>query len=332
MRAAWYERQGPAHQVLETGHMADPEPAANELRVRLACSGLHPGDVKKRSDEFGVGMSYPRVVPHSDGAGWVDAVGGAIDPAWVGKRVWCFGAQSYRPYGTAAEFVVLPQTHVSELPGDVPWEEAASLGIPGITAHRAVDVAGPIEGKVVLVHGAAGSVGRCAVHLAHRRGARVLATVRTVEQQEVALHAGADHVLFPGQTLEADIRALAPQGVDHVVEVAFGANIGLDVASLRDSGSIAAYATDAATPGVPFWPLVFKNVRIHFLGSDDFPAEAKARASRELSAALAEGWRPFHVFDRYPLTDIATAHEQVEQGQPHGKVVIAVTEVAGESR
>jgi len=324
MRAAWYERQGPADEVLEVGRMVDPEPAADELRVRLVWSGLHPGDVKKRSDEFGVGLPYPRVVPHSDGAGWVDAVGKTIDPGWIGKRVWCFGAQSYRAFGTAAEFVVLPQTRIGELADDVPWEEAASIGIPGITAHRAVDVAGPLENKVVLVQGAAGSVGRCAVHLAHRRGATVLATVRTPEQREIAVQAGADHVLMTGTTLESETRAFAPQGIDHIVEVAFAANIELDVAVLRDAGSIAAYATNAPNPGIPFWPLVFKNVRIDFLGSDDFPADAKARASRELSAALAEGWRPFREFDRYPLADIAAAHEQVERGQKKGKVVVEI--------
>ena len=139
-------------------------------------SGVHPGDVKKRDDTFGTGSPYARVIPHSDGAGWVDAVGEGVDPAWVAKRVWCFGAQSYRPFGTAAEFVVVPQERIMELAADVPSEEAASIGIPGIAAHRAVDVAGPPEGRTVLVQGAAGTVGACAVHLARRRGASVLAT------------------------------------------------------------------------------------------------------------------------------------------------------------
>ena len=176
MKAAWYERRGPAREVLEVGRMNDPEPAAGEIRIRVVMSGVHPGDVKKRDDTFGTGSPYARVIPHSDGAGWVDAVGGGVDSAWVAKRVWCFGAQSYRPLGTAAEFVVVPQDRVMELAADVPSEEAASIGIPGIAAHRAVDVAGPPEGRTVLVQGAAGTVGACAVHLARRRGASVLAT------------------------------------------------------------------------------------------------------------------------------------------------------------
>ena len=326
MKAAWYERQGPAREVLEIGGMDDPAPKAGEISIRVAVSGVHPGDIKKRDDSFGTGMRFSRVVPHSDGAGWVDAVGKDIDPVWVGKRVWCWGAQSGRPLGTAAELVTVPVERVSELADGVPFEEAASIGIPGITAHRAVDLAGELEGKSVLVQGAAGAVGACAVHLARRRKARVLATVRRPEQQEVARRAGAHEVVLAGEGLEARLRALAPHGIDHVIEVAFAANVEIDLALLRTGGSIATYATNAPRPEIPFWPLVFANVRIDFLGSDDFPPEAKARAAQELSASLAEGWRPFGDFDPYPLAAIAEAHEQVDRGQPNGKVIVVVAE------
>ncbi len=324
MKAAWYERQGPAAEVLEVGAMPDPQPGPGEVRLRVAVSGVHPGDVKKRDDTFATGRAWPRVVPHSDGAGRVDAVGEGVDPAWIGRRAWCWGAQSYRPFGTAAELVVLPEARVAELADGVPYEEAASIGIPGITAHRAVDLAGPLDGKTVLVQGGAGTVGACAVHLASRRGARVLATVRKPEQVAAAGRAGASEVILADEGLEPRLRELAPEGIDHVIEVAFAANIELDLAVLRTGGSIAAYATNAPRPEIPFWPLVFDNIRIDFLGSDDFPAEAKVRAAGELSAALAEGWRPFGAFDRHPLTAIAAAHEQVERGQPRGKVVVEV--------
>ena len=150
--------------------------------------------------------------------------------------------------------------------------------------------------------------------------------MRKPEQQEVALRAGAHEVVLAGAGLEARLRAIAPRGIDHVIEVAFAANVEIDLALLRTGGSIAAYATNAPRPEIPFWPLVFDNVRIDFLGSDDFPPEAKARAARELSASLAEGWRPFGDFDRYPLADIAEAHEKVAHGQPNGKVVVVVAE------
>jgi NADPH:quinone reductase len=143
MRAAWYEKQGPAREVLIVGEMADPTPAAGEVRIRIAASGINPGDIKKRDDAFGLGMPYPRVIPHSDGAGRVDQIGSGVSSEWMGRAVWCYGAQSYRPFGTAAEFTVVPVDQVAALPGNVSMEQGACLGIPGITAHRAVHIAGP---------------------------------------------------------------------------------------------------------------------------------------------------------------------------------------------
>ena len=159
MKAAWYERQGPALDVLVVGETDEPQPAAGEVRIRMAASGVNPGDVKKREDAFGLGMPFPRVIPHSDGAGTVDAVGEGASPEWIGRRVWCFGAQSYRPFGTAAEYAVVPLQRAVPLPESVPFEQGACLGIPGITAHRCVHVAGPVEGRTVLVQGGAGAVG-----------------------------------------------------------------------------------------------------------------------------------------------------------------------------
>src|SRR5438874_629380 len=179
MRAAWYEKQGPAREVLTVGEMPDPHPGAGEVRIRVAASGINPGDIKKREDAFGYGMAYPRVIPHSDGAGQVDEVGDGLGPEWLGRSVWCYGAQSYRPFGTAAEFTVVPVDQAARLPEAVAADQGACLGIPGITAHRAVHVAGSVSGQTVLVQGAAGSVGLCAVQLARRAGARVIGTVRS---------------------------------------------------------------------------------------------------------------------------------------------------------
>jgi NADPH:quinone reductase len=173
MKAAWYEKPGTARDVLVVGEMSHPQPRAGEVRIRIAFSGVNPGDVKKREDTFGIGMPYPRVIPHSDGSGTVDAVGDGVSREWIGRRVWCYGAQSYRPFGTAAEYTVLPLRQVVQLPKDVTLQQGACLGIPGITAHRAVHVGGPVEGKTVVVQGGAGAVGACAVQLAHQAGARV---------------------------------------------------------------------------------------------------------------------------------------------------------------
>lgn len=324
MRAAWYERQGSAREVLVVGEMPDPIPAAGEVRIRVAASGINPGDTKKRDDAFGIGMAYPRVIPHSDGAGRVDQLGAGVPSEWLGRSAWCYGAQSYRPFGTAAEFTVVPVNQVAALPQNASMEQGACLGIPGITAHRAVHVAGSVNGRTVLVQGAAGSVGICAVQLAYRAGARVIGTVRAPADEATARNAGAHEVLLSDKELTPRVRALTPDGVDHIVEVAFGANVEADVELLKQGGSIASYATDNASPKIPFWQMVFKNIRIFFLGSDDFPKEAKLQAACDLSAALEAGWQGFEIGERIPLADIARAHELAEHPARRGRVVIVI--------
>src|SRR5919199_1001223 len=228
MRAAWYEKQGPAREVLTVGERPAPTPGPGEVRIRIAVSGINPGDIKKRQDAFGYGMPYARVIPHSDGAGHVDQVGDGVPTTWLGQRVWCYGAQSYRPFGTAAEYTVVPVQQAVPPPDGVPLEQGACLGIPGITAHRAVHVAGPVQGRTVLVQGGAGAVGICAVQLAQRAGASVIATVRSAVDEATARRAGAAVVLGPGVDLLEQVHRHAPNGVDHIVDVAFGANIATD--------------------------------------------------------------------------------------------------------
>ncbi len=324
MKAAWYEKQGAARDVLVVGEMDDPQPSAGEVRIRLAFSGVNPGDVKKREDAFGIGMSYPRVIPHSDGSGTVDAVGEGVPSEWIGRRVWCYGAQSYRPFGTAAEFTAIPLKQVAQLPEGVPLEQGACLGIPGITAHRTVHVDGSVKGKTVLVQGGAGAVGACAVQLAHQAGARVIATCRSESDKEIASRAGADEVLLTGENLVRRIRALAPDGVHHIVEVAFGANIKTDAEVLAQGGSIATYATNTPTPETPVWQLVFVNARLFFVGSDDVPAEAKIEATRDIDKSLEAGWQGLDIAEIVPLNQIARAHELVEHPAKPGRVIVSI--------
>ena len=322
MKAAWYEKQGPARDVLVVGEMQDPIPGDGEVRIRIAASGINPGDIKKRQNAFGYGMVYPRVIPHSDGAGRVDQLGAGVSSEWMGRSVWCYGAQSYRPFGTAAEFTVVPVDQVAPLPQNASFEQGACLGISGITAHRAVHVAGAVDGRIVLVQGAAGSVGACAVQLARRAGARVIGTVRSSSDEAAAKNAGSHEVLVSNEELISRVKALAPQGIDHIVEVAFAANIETDVELLRMGGSISAYATDNQPPRIPFWQMVFKNIRVFFLGSDDFSKDAKVQAARDLNAALEAGWPGFEIGERIPLADIAHAHELVEHPVRRGRVVV----------
>jgi len=324
MKAAWYEKQGPAREVLIVGDMPDPVAGPGEVRIRIAASGINPGDIRKRQDDFGYGMAYPRVIPHSDGAGQVDQVGDGAAAEWLGKSVWCYGAQSYRPFGTAAEFTVVPATQVAPLPANVTMEQGACLGIPGITGHRAVHVTGPVSGRTVLVQGAAGSVGLCAVQLARHAGAHVIGTIRTPAEEQTARQAGAHEVLLNNSDLPSQITALAPEGIDHIVEVAFAANIERDVELLKMGGSLATYATNVAAPTIPFWQMVFKNIQLFFLGSDDFTSEAKASAASDINASLEAGWSGFAIGERIPLSEIVRAHELVEHPQRPGRVVVTI--------
>ena len=326
MKAAWYEKQGPAAEVLVVGEMLDPEPGPGEVRIRIAASGINPGEVTKRQDSFGVGMPHPRVIPGSDGAGTIDRVGERVPASRVGERVWCFGAQSYRPFGTAAEYVVVPSEQAVPLSATVEFEQGACLGIPGITAHRAVHIAGPVDGRIVLVQGGAGAVGLCAVALAKQASARVIATVRSDRNERLVERAGADDVVrtdgFAIDEVVECIRTIAPDGLHHIVEVAFHANIVIDTELLVQGGSIATYATGHPSPPIPFWPLIFKNVQLFFLGSDDFPLEAKTTAAAALNEALAGGWPGFEIAERFPLSSIALAHDFVENRPRGGRAVI----------
>src|SRR5215471_12890640 len=216
---------------------------------------------------------------------------------------------------------VLPLKQAVPLPENVPLEQGACLGIPGITAHRAVHVAGPVEGRTVLVQGGAGSVGACAVQLAHQGGARVIATCRSESDKEIAFRAGADEVLLTGDKLAERVRVLAPDGVHHVVEVAFGANIKTDTEVLAQGGSIATYATNAPMPETPVWQLVFVNARLFFVGSDDVPTEAKIEATRDINRALEAGWKGLDIAEIVPLDQIAHTHELVEHPVKQGRMI-----------
>lgn len=324
MKAIWYEKQGAARDVLTIGEMDDPQPKIGEVRIKIAASGINPGDVKKRENAFGFGMPFPRIIPHSDGAGTIDAVGECVSEEWIGRRVWCYGAQTYRPYGTAAEYTVVPLAQAVPLPEGVSFEQGACLGIPVITAHRAVHVAGSVEGKTVLVQGGAGAVGATAVQLARHAGARVIATVRRESDKEIAERMGADEIVLFGEKLAEQIKVLAPEGVHHIVEVAFDANIKMDVKILAQGGSIATYATNKATPEIPVWLLVFSNARLFFVGSDDVPAEAKIEAAHAINLAFEASWQGLDIAETFPLSEIAKAHEAVEHPKKSGRVIITI--------
>jgi NADPH:quinone reductase len=324
VRAVWYERQGAAGDVLQIGELPDPVPSPGEVRVRVTFSGVNPGDTKKRRGWRGSAMPFPRVVPHSDGAGVVELVGESVDPARVGQRVWVFGAQSYRPFGTAAQLTVVPAQQAIDLPDGVSDEVGACLGIPGITAHRAVFADGPVAGMTVLVQEVLGGVGALAAQLAHRAGATVIGTVRQRGDLERVNASAVPHAVALDQPDPASaIRAHAPGGVDRIVEVSLSDNIDLDAAVAKNHTVIAAYATRADRPDFPFWPMLFDNVTIRLLGSDDFPPVAKQQAAADLTAAAGDGALSIAIDPPLPLERAAEAHGRVDAGT-RDRVVLSI--------
>jgi NADPH:quinone reductase len=324
MLAAWYERPGPAAEVLQVGDLAAPEPGPGEVRVRVTLSGVNPGDAKKRSDWLGYGMPFPRIVPHSDAAGVIDAVGEGVEPARVGRRVWVYGAQSYRPFGTAAQLSVVPAEQAVELPDGVSDELGACLGIPGITAHRAVFGDGPVAGKTVLVQGVLGAVGSMAAQLARWGGAAVIGTVRRGSDLDRAASWVPHAVALDDNEPAAAIRAHAPEGVHRVVEVSLSDNAELDAAVTAPEAVIAAYASRSDRPDLPFWPMLFANLTLRMLGSDDFPPAAKRQAVDDLTTAAREGSLAIPIGDPLPLERIAEAHDRVDAGVRE-RVLLAIS-------
>lgn len=327
VKAAWYERKGPAREVLQIGEQPDPAPGPGELLIRVRASGINPSDWKARAGWLGRDqMPFPLVIPHQDGAGEVVAAGSPELEGRIGERVWFYEASLGRPFGAAADYVALPARKAQPLPASISFEEGACLGVPAMTAHRCVFADGPVAGKVVLVTGGAGAVGRYAIQFAKQGGARVIATVSREEQARSAMAAGADLVLNRlGDDLAARIRAFTgtERGVDRVVEVAFGVNLDLTTQVLAPRGVIATYSSDAmAEPVLPFWPLLQLDAAIRLVLVYVMDAAAHDEAAAAIGEGLRKGWLSHEIAARFPLEQIAQAHDLLESGRAVGKVVV----------
>jgi NADPH2:quinone reductase len=320
MLAAVYRRRGPAAEVLTVEEIETPEPGPGEVRVRVAVSGINPTDWKSRSAGGEITAGFQ--VPNQDGAGVVDAVGPGVDPARVGERVWVYLAAWMNPYGTAAGYTVVPAERAVRLPEGISFDLAASLGVPVMTAHRCLFADGPVDGRVVLVAGGAGAVGHYAIQLARAAGARVIATVSGPEKAAIARAAGAHHVVnYRHGDPAAEIRAVAPDGVDRIVEVALAANLDLDLAVAAPNAVIVTYAAEPTNPALPVRELMTRNLVLRFVLLYTVPPEALQQAAQDITTALAGGILSELPMHRYRLDDIAAAHDAVEGGAV-GKVVV----------
>jgi NADPH:quinone reductase len=324
MKAAFYERTGPAAEVLHLGERPVPQPGLGEVRVRVHASAVNPADCNRRAGR-GWAMEYPLVIPNSDGAGVVDAVGPGADPTLYGRRVWLYNGQRGRAFGTAAEWIALDAGLVTPLPDEIGFDAGATLGIPCMTAWHCVFTDGPVEGRTVLVTGGAGAVGHVAIQLARWGGARVIATVSGEAKRRHALAAGAQAVI-DRRTEDVAARVLEltrGEGVDRIVEVDFGGNLDTSLRVIRPNGCIAAYASRGdPTPRVPFVELSRRNVTVHAMLLPGTPPAARQDAQRGLTRWLLGGTARLTVAQVFPLDEIVRAHEAVEAGTKIGTVVV----------
>ena len=325
MRAAWYTRQGPPAEVMQFGEQPTPHAASGEVRVRLHASAVNPAD-SNRTVGRTYAMEAPLVIPDSDGSGIVDEVGEGVDRAWLGRRVWLYnGQRGGRVLGTAAEYIALDADLVSELPDNTSFIEGACLGIPCMTAHRAVTLGGDLAGRTVLVTGGAGAVGHYAIQWAKRFGARVIATVSSAEKAAHAKSAGADLVVnYRTEDVAARVREYAGgNGVHHVVDVDFGGNLAVTLSIVAPNGSLAYYATKGNTaPALPAPELMRRNLSIHGILLNSVPHAARKRAQADIVSALCEGGLKHTVSAVYPLAHTADAHAAVEYAPKNGTVVV----------
>lgn len=328
MKAVWFERKGPARDVLVAGEMPDPVPDAGHVRVRVHVSGVNPSDTKTRGG-FGrnMTMEFPRIIPGQDGAGVIDRVGPGVPESRIGERVWVYEAYRGRPFGTAADYVIVPSQQAVRLPDAIDFDTGAGLGVPAMTAHRCLFADGSLHGRTVLVQGGGGGVGNAAVQLARWAGARVIATVSRPQQEAASREAGA-HVVVNRKSPDAieQIRAATGgHGVDRIVEVDLGQNIATDVAVLRTGGSIAAYFSDpTATQPFPIFPLMWNCITVHFVLVYTMSRQQHLDAVRDVTACLEAGQYRTQVGARFTLSQLADAHEAQDSGNVVGKVLVDV--------
>lgn len=326
MLAAWYEKIGAAEDVFCVDEMETPTPADGEVLIRLKSSGVNPSDVKMRAGSRGP-SPFPRVIPHSDGAGIIEAVGKGVPEGRVGERVWTYNAGWQRAFGTAAQYVTLPSEQAVSLPENASYAAAACLGIPAMTAHRCVLGDGAVTGQTVLVTGGAGAVGHFAIQLAKKSGATVITTVSGQEKAVFAESASPDHVLnYKTDDVAAAVMELTDgAGVDRVVEVEFGGNLDVTSQIIKPHGTISAYASQAVmTPELPFYTLMFKAITLRMVLVYVLTEKERQDAATHINDLLTDDNLDARIAESLPLEEIARAHTIVESGETMGNVVLEI--------
>jgi NADPH2:quinone reductase len=326
MQAITYKDCGGAREVLRLERLKRPKPGAGEVLVRLKTSGVNPSDVKNRRGRPDRALAYDRVIPHSDGAGVIEAVGEAVDSARIGESVWLYNGQWQRPFGTAAQYIALPAEQAVPLPAGVGYDAGACLGIPALTAWWAVNMEESLAGRRVLVSGGAGSVGFYAIQFAKLLGAEVIATVSSAQKAKVAREAGADHIIdYKREKVVPRVLELSDgEGVDRAIEVDLAGNGDFLAEIVKPHGLAVVYGSNAPQVTLPFTNFLFRSITLRFMLVYDLTPGARKGAIESLNRILEDGALKHRVGARFALAECAEAHELVEAGSALGNVVLTI--------
>jgi len=325
MRAAFYEKNGPADAVLTVREVDTPQPGPGEVRVKLKTSGVNPSDVKSRMG-LTRKIAYPRVIPHSDGAGSIDAVGDGVPQSRIGERVWIWNGQWKRPFGTAAEYITLPSAQAVRLPDKVSFEAGACLGIPAMTAFHAVELAAATKETTMLVSGGAGSVSQYVIEFAKARGAKVITTISSPEKAKIAQDCGADHTIdYKQEDVGERIAQLTDKrGVDAIIEMDVAANAKLIPAVLKPRGSVVIYGTGAIEATIPAQWCLVSSIRLQFFLVYELDPTRRDHVIHAVNRALEQGILSNRTAPPFPLDKIVAAHQAVENGSATGNVIVTL--------
>jgi NADPH:quinone reductase len=323
MRAAYYEKNGPAREVLTLGELDTPKPGPDEVLVRLKASGVNPSDVKSREGRTRK-IAFPRVIPHSDGAGGIEAVGDGVPRSRIGERVWTWNGQWKRAFGTCADYIVLPAALAVKLPDHIGYDAGACLGIPAMTAYHAVAETGPA--RSVLISGGAGGVGHYAIQFAKARGQTVITTVSSDAKATLARQAGADHTIdYKREDVGERVMAITGKsGVDAVVEMDFSSNAKLMPSVLHPRSTIVVYGNATGEATIPSQFFLQNVITIKYIFIYELTQAERDAAVSGINAMLERKALMNNVALTLPLNEIVTAHEAVEQGKALGNVVLSI--------
>ncbi|MBT7751472.1 MAG: NADPH:quinone reductase [Porticoccaceae bacterium] len=327
MKAGWFEKFGAAEDVIKLGEQPKPTVGVGQVLVKLATSGVNPSDVKKRAGAFPHLLDNGLVIPHSDGAGIVEAVGKGVSDSRLGQRVWVYQAQYGRLLGTAAEYISLDANRAVALPDNTDFTVGACLGIPAMTAHRCVHADGDVRGKTLLVTGGAGRVGYYAIQWARMAGATVIATASNAVDKAMCLELGASQVVNHRQLDWAQLVLQATEGkkVDRVIDVEFGANLPEVLKCIATNGVIATYSsTQVQQPSIPFLDMMYMDLTLRMIIVYAMPETAKAQAIKDITDALEAETLQHRIAHIVSLDSLSQGHELIEQGGFGGCVVISM--------